>query len=346
MGRKAREFWRRERPDGTLGENYWTNLNGERVSTGLPSLAAAKRWKAARLIEAADPRRAAAERATLEDAVIELLAELRRRGRSASYLSKVEEKLAHFPRLWGVDCKLAEISAAKVGGYIDVRLKDPGRAKGSTVSRLTIRDELAQLRQMLKVARRQGKFAEAIEDVLPLLWETGHKPARDWCTPENLERLLAHVEKRHAAHLLFFVVTAGRLADSYRAQRSDFDLKKRRALVRGSKTEGSYRTIPISDFLVPYAKRMLKLAEGESTMFVSWPNIHRDMREACDRAGVPAVTTTGLRRTFGKWHRIRGYSLDTISKLFGHTTEKLARDVYADVEGDELAEVMVKEKKS
>lgn len=346
MRAKRREFWRRERPDGTLGVNYWTNLFGERVSTGLPSLEAAKRWKAARLLEGADPRRAAAEKATLEDAIRELYAELRRRGRAQGTLTRAKQKLAHFPRLWGADCKLADIDAQKIGKYIDTRLDDIARGEGEnaqTVKRITIRDELAFLRQMLKLARRQGKYAYAIEDVMPIMFESGHKPKKDWCTAENLEKLLEHVEPRHAAHILFFLVTAGRLSDSYRARHEDFDTTKWRALVRGSKTDGSFRTIPVTDFLRPYAERMLELAEGETTLFLRWPNIHRDMRAACKRAGIPATTTNGIRRTFGMWHRLRGYSLDTISKLFGHTTAKLVRDVYADVDGDELAALVERE---
>lgn len=341
--RKLPEFFRRDRPDGSKGEIYWTRIGGQRVSTGFADLAAAKRWKARKLLERADPRRAAAEAATLEDAVREMYAELRRRGRSQGTRTRAEQKLAHFPRLWGLDCKLATIDAVKVGQYIDARLEDSPVTTGfKKVGRLTIRDEIAFLRQMLKLARRQGRYHLAIDDVLPR-FETGHKPRRDWVREEDLPKLLEHVEPRHAAHLLFFVTTAGRLSDSYRARREDFDTTKWRALVRGSKTEGSYRTIPVTNFLRKWVKRMLKDAEGEGTLFVSWPNLHRDLRAACERAGIPKVSTNGLRRTFGKWHRIRGFSLDTISKLFGHTTAKLVRDVYADVEGDELAEIMARE---
>lgn len=347
--RKLPEFFRRERPDGTVAPTLWTRVGGQRVSTGTSNLKAAKRWKERKLIERADPRRAAAEKATLADAMRELYAELRRRGRAAATQKRAKQKLGHFPRLWGEHCKLASIDAQKIGEYIDVRETDPGLGEG-TVKRITIRDELAFLRQLLKLARRQGKYPYAIEDVMPILFETGHKPKKDWATPEQLEKLLSHVEKGNAAHLLFFVVTAGRLADSFRACRADFDTAKWRATVRGSKTEGSYRTIPISDFMRPYVERMLADADGwntnaagEALLFDAWPNIHRSLREAAGRAGVPAVTTNGLRRTFGKLHRMNGYSLDTISKLFGHTTAKLVRDVYADVEGDELAEVMDRE---
>lgn len=345
MQRKRPEFWRRERPDGTKGDVYWTNLGGKRVTTGCPSIKTAKRWKERKLIERADPRRAASEAATLADAMRELYAELRRRGRAKGTQARAKQKLAHFPRLWGEDCKLSEIDARKVGKYIDDRLDDTLEGTGfKTPARITIRDELAFLRQMLKLARRQGLYAYAIEDVLPELFETGHKPKRDWVREENLPKLLDHVEDRHAAHLLFFVCTAGRLADSYRARREDFDVKKWRAAVRGSKTEGSFRTIPIEDFLHGYVERMLRDAEGDDVLFRYWPNLHRDLNAACVRAGIPKVTTNGLRRTFGMWHRLRGYSLDTISKLFGHTTAKLVRDVYADLEGDELAELMALER--
>lgn len=272
-----------------------------------------------------------------------MYAELRRRGRSEATQKRAREKLAHFPRLWGTDCKLAAIDAVKVGQYIDTRLEDSPETTGfKSAKRITIRDELAFLRQMLKLARRHGRYHLAIDDVLPR-FETGHRPKKDWVTEENLPKLLEHVEPRHAAHLLFFATTAGRLADSYRARREDFDTTKWMALVRGSKTEGSYRTIPVLKFLRPWVKRMLRDAEGEVTLFVGWPNLHRDLRAACDRAGIPKVSTNGLRRTFGKWLRLRGYTLDTISKLFGHTTAKLVRDVYADVEGDELAEIVARE---
>ncbi len=338
------EFFKRDRPDGSKGDVYWTRIGGRRVSTGFADLAAAKRWKARQLLERADPRRAAAEAATLEDAIGEMYAELRRRGRSDGTRKRARQKLAHFPRLWGLDCKLASIDAVKVGHYIDARLEDSPEATGfRRAGRLTIRDELAFLRQTLKLARRQGRYHLAIDDVMPLMFETGHKPRKDWVRAEDLPKLLEHVEPRHAAHLLFFVTTAGRLADSYRARREDFDTTKWRALVRGSKTDGSFRTIPLTTLVRGFAKTMLADAEGEDVLFVDWPNLHRDLRAACVRAGIPKVSTNGLRRTFGKWHRLRGYSLDTISKLFGHTTAKLVRDVYADVEGDELADVVAQE---
>ncbi len=327
------EFFFRKRPDGTLGDVYWTNLFGVRVSTGQKNIRNATTWKHGKEREGADPRHAASQKARLDDAIRELKAELRRRGRAAATLKRADEKLGHLVRLWGEGCRLSTVDARTVGQFIDARLQEGA-------SRLTIRDELAFLRQMLKLARRQGLYPLAIEDVMPLQFETGHKPRKDYIPEARVQDLLEHVVPRHAAHILFFCVCGGRLSDSYRARREDFDTSKWRIHVRGSKTEGSLRTIPVPEFVRPWVRRLLKDAEGEDILFRSWPNFNRDLKAACQRAGLEPVSTNGLRRTFGHALRAHGFDLDTISKLFGHTTAKLVRDVYADVEGEELAQIV------
>lgn len=334
-----REFWQRKRPDGTVGGPYWTNLFGRRVSTGQPTLGLARAWKAGKLLDGANPRLAASKRASLEDAIREILAELRRRGRSPKTVDKVRKKLGHFPRLWGAGRKLATIDAKLVDSYVEERLGDPGARTGSTLSRTTIRDELAALRQMLKLARRQGVYPFHIEDVLPIHFETGHRPRTDYVPFDKVPALLNELPAHRVAHVLFFIVTGGRAADAARARREDFDTREWRITVRGSKTAGSWRTIPVPDFLRSLVERLLEAAPGEGLLFAPWSegSMNRDIKAACRRAGLDPVSTNGLRRTFGHALRMHGYSLDVISKLFGHTTEKLARDVYADFTADELA---------
>jgi integrase len=265
--------------------------------------------------------------------------ELRRRGRSAGTLKKNRGKLGHFPRLWDARRKLATIDAKLVDSYIDERLKDPGARKGSKLARITIRDELGALRQVLKLARRQGRYPYAIEDVLPLVFDTKHKPKTDYVRFDKLETLFGKLPGHRRAHVLFYCVTGGRTADSFRARREDFDVVEWRIRIRGSKTEGSTRTIPVPEFLRWHVAILLNLAPGDSLLFTPWSegSQNRDIKAACVRAGLEPVSTNGLRRTFGHALRMHGYSLDVISKLFGHTTEKLARDVYADFSTDELA---------
>jgi integrase len=332
------EFWQRERADGSRSGPYWTNLHGGRVTTGQPTLALARTWKAARLREGADPRLAAAKKAGLEDAVRELLAELRRRGRRPKTIEKVKKKLGHFARMWK-GYRLASIDARLIDTYVEERLKDAGRAAGSTLSRTTIRDELAALRQLLKLARRQGLYPFHIEDVLPIQFETGHRPMTDFVPFDRLGDLLEKLPQHRRAHVLFFCVTGGRNADSFRARREDFDTSAWRITVRGSKTAKSWRTIPVPEFLRAYVESLLAMAPGEGLLFSPWSegSQNRDIKGACRRAGLEPVSTNGLRRTFGHALRTHGYSLDVISSLFGHTTEALARDVYADFSTDELA---------
>ncbi len=337
-------FYRRQRSDGSYGKTYWTRINGARVSTGCQDLRAAKAWRALREREAVDPTYLRAQGARLEDAVNDFLGELKRRGRAPKTVEKNQKKLGHILVKWGLDFPLSAVDAPLVSSYIDERLTEQGIRKGSTVSRVTIRDELVAIRQVLALARRNKRFAEHPDDVMPERWETKHKPKKDWVREEDLPRLLEQLQPHRAAHLLYFVCCAGRLADSFRSMREDWNLAKGKesALVRGSKTEGSWRTIPLTPFLLPLVRRMLKDAPGRTVLFDPWldGNMGRDIKAACARAGIPAVSTNGLRRSFGKWHKIRGYDFDAISKLFGHTTPKLVRDVYADVDGEELREAM------
>ncbi len=327
-----REYWQRVR-----GGVYWTNLRGRRVSTKQRSLRAARAWKAGKEIDGANPRLAAAKKARLADAVLDLIAELKRRGRAKGTISKVEKKLGHYPRIWG-NCKLAHIDAELVNAYIDHRLTEPGTGE-ETVKRITIRDELAALRQLLKLARRHGRFAAAIEDVLPDRFEANHKPSTDYVDFDRLPALIWKLAPHRVAHVLFFCVTGGRAADAARARREDFDMKAGRITVRGKKTAGSWRTIPIPAFLRWYVEHLLAMAPGESLLFAPWSegSQNRDIKAACRRAGLEPVSTNGLRRTFGHALRAHGFGLDVISRLFGHTTEKLCRDVYADFTADELA---------
>ncbi len=342
-----REFWQRKRTDGSYGGPYWTNLFGRRVSTGQPTQRLARAWKDARLVEGANPRLAAAKKANLDDAIADLLGELRRRGRAAGTIDKVRKKLGHFNRLWGKECKLATIDAKKVNTYIDERLQDAGARTDSSLSRTTVRDELAALRQLLKLARRHGHYPYAIEDVLPDRFETGQKPRTDYVPFDRLPALFGKLPANRRAHVLFFCVTGGRTADSFRARREDFDTSGStwRITVRGSKTAGSWRTIPVPDFLQWPVAILLALAPGGGLLFPPWSegSMNRDIKAACARAGIAPVSTNGLRRTFGHALRSHGYSLDVISRLFGHTTEKLARDVYADFSADELAEKVAKQ---
>lgn len=341
-------FFRRKRPDGTLGDVYWTRLGGRRVTTGCTDLKAAQAWRRNQERTRADPSIAAAQSATLEDCIVDFYAELRRRGRAAATVEKNRKKLGHYPRLWGADLAMSEIDARLVASYIDQRLTEPGARDGSTVSRLTIRDELVALRQVLTLARRHGLFGAHPDDVMPTVWETKHKPRKDWVREADMPKLLARVEPRHAAHLLFFVCTGGRASDAYRSRRADWVLTpkgKETVLVRGSKTAGSYRTNPLTPFLLPWVRQLLRDAEGADVLFSDWANLNRDLKAACRRAGIPEVSTNGLRRSFGMWHRLHGYSLDIISKLFGHTTAKLVRDVYADVGGEELRAAMAASRK-
>lgn len=331
-------FWKRKRRDGKPGGAWWTNLHGRRVSTGCEDRRAAEIWVKAREREGADPRFAAAQKACLADAIRDLYADLRNRGASEATQGKVRGKLGHFARLWGTNLPLSRINATLVSRYVETRLSEPATPSGSrTVKRLTVRDELAALRQLLRLAKHNGTFPHHHEDVLPLAFDAGPTRSERFHTREQFEALLAHVEPRHAAHICFIVATGARRGESYRARRADVDTREWRVTLRRTKTKNSPTSrVSIDPIVRPYLLRALRDAEGDDIMFIHWHNMPRDMKLACERAGVPPVTARDIRRSFGKWHRSAGYEPSDIAVLLGHTTSKLAEQVYGTVDGGEL----------
>jgi len=345
-GRGVREFWKRKRRDGTYGKHWWTNLFGVRTSTGCTDKKAAELWKRAREREGADPRHAAAESARLDDAIRDMLAELRRRGRSKAYITRAAGRYGVFVRVWGEDMPLARITAEKVNAYVDLRLSEPGAKNGTTVARATVHAELMFLRQLLELARRHEKFAKRADDILPLSFDPRNKPVERWVKFSDVSSLLEHVTTEHAAHVAFILATGARLGESYRATREDVNLQTMKVTLRGTKTKRAYRTIPIQPWLKPLMARALHDApEGGTLMgklFRDWPNIQRDLKGACERAGLPQVGPNDLRRSFGKWHRAAGYEPSIIAVLLGHTTDTLAQTTYATIEDEELASLIAK----
>jgi integrase len=325
----TRLFWRDEK-----SRYIWTRLpGGRRESTKCTSERAAVAYANRREREIADPRIARSQATRWDDSVIDLLDELRRRGRAPATIDKNERKLAHYPRVWGsldapaVDMAIGDIDADKVNTYIDQRLSEG-------VARITIRDELVALGQLLKLQRRAKRYPYDVAEVLPVQWETGHKPRSRWLSRTEYEALREALPEGRRAHLDYSIAIGGRMSEVPRAQWGDIGDDD--VLVRGSKTEGSWKRIPLTAITRPLIMSALAHAPirprtglFSGPMFRPWLNINRDLKKACKAAGIPPVSTNDLRRTFGHWHAEAGIPAALIAPMLRHTTDKLAQTTYA-----------------
>lgn len=309
------------------GKNFyasWTGPDGRTVqqTTGCETRAAAEQWARRKERELADPAYAAAESASLEPWCERFLQEVRRRvatGKTAKgTLAMYEQKVGHLLRVLD-DCKLSTIDARKFAAYIEQRRSE--KAKDSTIYK-----EFVSLTQVLNLARHVGDYGRDPSSLKPPWFSNAYTPRKVWLTLEQVDKLLDQLTPERVGAVAFVVATGVRESELWSARLEDVGAWTLR--VRGTKTEGSRREIPIPLVMVPLFLRALDLRVGDERLFRAWPNDRRDLERACERAGVPRVTWNDLRRTFASLLLQDGESLYVVSKLMGHSTTRMLELVY------------------
>jgi len=320
------------------GRVYWCRVvesDGRirRKSTKCKDIVAAQNAAREFEREATNKDHATAKTTRLDTAVIDYIAELNRRRRSASTIEIAETKSGHFLRIWKPEFLLHALTAQKVADYIDKRAKEG-------VVPLTIKKELGALKGILDVAKHLNKWVGEPKGVLPLLYSGEHKPRSRWLPMGEFERLLANLDKARAAHIAFIVATGARRGESFRARRSDVDFVREVVAIRGTKTKGAADDVPVTEMMKPILQFALEAAPGRDRLFAPWGNLTRDLKAACVRAGIAECTPNDLRRTFGKLHRHAGVEPHLLASMLRHTTDKLAQTTYGKVTGAETGELV------
>lgn len=147
---------------------------------------------------------------------------------------------------------------------------------------------------------------------------------------KQITKLLAVLEPKRAAVCAYIFVTAAdwRCVDD--AKPADFG--EHMVLVRGTKNERRWRTVPV----LPPLRAMYKLAR-KHVPFEKWGNVRRDLAVACRRAGVPVITPRDLRRSHSKFLRARGVDPQLISPMLGHADSRMVERVYGRIAPEALA---------
>jgi len=290
----------------------------------------------------ADPDHAAARAATLTHALKLLLktrSEESRAGRkSAATVAFYEGKAGHWVRLLEHNKAgeyhpflLAKLRARHVDDYISKR-----RSEGA--SDHTISKELVTLRAALKLAKRAGLWLGDVAQLLPVAFAPEYKPRERWLPMAELQRLLAQLQPDHAARVAFIVATSACASEADRAMRADVGSDLSHVLVRGTKRETRWRTLPVftrdQRALLGYA---MTHAEGEGgRLFRPWGNVRHDLEAACARAQIERCSPNDLRRTFAHWMRHAGVPLELLAPLMGHATTKMLEKVYGKLDREKL----------
>ena len=332
-------IFKRSQQSGAGGSPYWIaqfydrsgrrHTRSTRCTDKKAAQARADEWErlAARSVHA--PR----EQATLRNAVQWRLNELQtlvRAGRrSKSTFDFEATKLGHLIRIIGSETPLEQITPQVVDGYIHQRL-DEGAPSTHTLDK-----ELAALLRALKFARRFGHATAELETLKPLSWIVDYKPRTRALSPPEAVALLNSLSDKRRPHVAFLLVTGCRWGESLRAQPEDVDREAGLIWIRGTKTQRSSAAVPI----LPHVEALLEIADPP---FEPWGNVRRDLRAACERAGIEPCSPNDLRRTAGHWLRQSGCDSTLVAEFLRHTTSRLVETTYGRLEGEALRGAMLR----
>lgn len=324
----------------------------------------------------ADPDGQAAREATIAAALDAVIAEYERlarekekapdtvefhRKRAGQILRFIHGETPKLPAL------LADLRAHHVDDYIDAR-RDEG------TSRHTIAKDLTTFRLALKIAKRRGMWKGSIDEILPHKWSSGYEPRRRWLRPEELAAVLCELRTDRAAWCAFAVATGANYSEAQKASRLDVRWSHDKATriaaptvatptsvhLRGTKRETRDREVPI---VFDWQRALLGAALSSggyarvfppprtatyaanrtaAELFNRWSttNMVRDLAKACDRAGVPRVSSNDLRRTFGTWMRASGATLELLAPAMGHADSRMVERVYGRLDVSQLAALL------
>lgn len=313
-----------------------------------------------------NPAHAAAHVTSLGQACEEFRAhaatgENRRKPPSPETFAMYETHFGNLCRVLGLQLPLDELDASAVDRYIATRRAERiGKAPGAhltgrrpdptkgqpdarrMVSASTVDKELGTLRQILRLGLRRGWYHLPLEKVVPETAGGVYEPGDRHLTLEQVPKLLealaagqydgADGGEGRAATCAYIIATGADWCAVERAERDDLGGVAACALlvlIRGTKNRERWAEVGIYAALGEFADRARRWLAAHGT-FPKWGKQRcRDLRVACERAGVPRVTVRDLRRTHGKILAALGVDPHLIGSQLRHRDSRMAERVYA-----------------
>lgn len=267
---------------------------------------------------------------------------------------------------FGKDFKAVDISARKVTEFIAARKKGEVGASKRKVSTHTVHKELQAIRAALKLAKSEGTWDGDIENIIPVGESPQYKPKTTFCTPDELKDLMKELEPRtnpltgavtpdRSPVIAWIVATSARWSEAINAQPDDvYRLQGRRKFpvtkenlyvpgqiyvdIRGTKTEGAARTVPIVADWQQKLVQYVILRDGLPFKHWNVQNANHELAKACKRLRIaPSVTPNDLRRTHASWLVQAEVPLKTVADMMGHKTTTMVELVYGRRSAEHIA---------
>ena len=254
--------------------------------------------------------------------------------RAASTRERGKISARHLERHLGSDLDVNRASLVLAGEHHMMERRKEGTGDG------TIAKEIGYGVMGLDRGRDLGLFGGEPRSFYPAaLRSYSYEPRTRAATPEGFAALLEAeriASGRHswaiprADELLGYAFTGARQAELYTIPKDGVDLSRRVLTIRGTKTKGAVREVPILDELLPVVKRRMD-TPGPMLFSPVWKRqvMHRNLRSWCADAGIEPLTANDLRRTYATWMAERGIPESLLLKYMGHTSSRMLRAVYS-----------------
>ncbi len=303
------------------GAYWWLRtdpVTGSSISTRCTSVKAALGFQEERERIAHDPSYAASKKVTIAEQVERVLKAKRAANKSESTMSYYEEKLGHIGRVLGDHTPLVAVSADRIDAYVTQR-----REEGA--SDHTVCKERTVFNMVLNHAKRLSLWAGDTAALWPKDLEPKYKPRARALTTDEIDALTPYLDDQKASLLAISCALGLRRKEALNLQPADVDMARGMVAVKGTKTEGANREVPI---LSPF-KHLVERALPYLPILEAPNNLYRDIRVACKRAGIDYCTPNDWRRTFASILAEQGVALDVTRHFTGHTDTKMLEKVYS-----------------
>lgn len=312
----------------------------KRRSTKCSSKAAAElvyaRWER----ERADPIYAAAQNATfgVEAGLFLVTCEsaVTRGKLSAGTLKMYRQKAGALVRILGSGLRLADIDASTFPRYLDARREESRELREKEAAESNLYKEWVTFRQILKQAWREQRYGRDPASLKPAHFGPEYKPRETALTWKQVTTLINELDGSRQDAVCFALATGARRSEVFAALGGDIAADRSRVLIRGSKTDAAFATIP-----VPLPMRVL--LQDVEPPFTAWPNARRGLARACKRAGIPTVTWNDLRRTFASLLVQAGVPPHLVAKLLRHKSTAMVDRVYGRQTAESLSDLIDKQ---
>lgn len=258
---------------------------------------------------------------TLEGWSAQFLESIPNKVTKSRYAISIHALLAHFR---GV--RLSQVVADGIEEFKQVRLE--GGVGPATVNR-----DLAVLRRMLVLAKRQRLIAHTPLDAVEFLEERKQRRRPHILTFEEEKRLLAVAAPMMRALVVLIVETGLRIGrEVFPLEWKDVDLLNGSINVRESKTPAGRRLIPLSDYCKAEMVRWRRIIGPEFSCYV-FPNLKRpsthvgsvkkSWASTLKAAGIGFFPVYNLRATFASRLSAAGEPDLFVAQMMGHSSASI-----------------------